>query len=111
MWTEALSTYLGPLTTDNAMMEALSTVAPWLEVETVQDESRHHDLSVGELAAGDAVALYNGLSKLGPQALGHRSILAGPQKKGLVWFINKSVKKRKSFPLLTPSCLVKEAGA
>ena len=48
-------------------------------------------------------------SELGPRALGHRSILADPRKKGLVRFINESVKKRESFRPFAPSVLSEEA--
>lgn len=90
---------------------AIAAAAPWLEVETVPDEGRRHDLIVEELAAGGVVAVYNGRSELGPRALGHRSILADPRKKGPVRFINESVKKRESFRPFAPSCLAEEAGA
>lgn len=42
-------------------------------------------------------------------ALGHRSILADPRKKGLVRFINQYVKKRESFRPFAPSVLVEHA--
>lgn len=43
------------------------------------------------------------------KALGHRSILADPRKKGLVRFINQHVKKRESFRPFAPSVLVEHA--
>lgn len=48
-------------------------------------------------------------SELGPRALGHRSILADPRKKGLVRFINQNVKSRESFRPFAPSVLAEEA--
>lgn len=51
----------------------------------------------------------NRQSELGPRALGHRSILADPRKKGLVKFINRQVKKRESFRPFAPSVLADEA--
>ena len=46
---------------------------------------------------------------MGPRALGHRSILADPRKKGLVRFINEHVKKRESFRPFAPSVLAEHA--
>ena len=65
---------------------------------------------VEELVSGGVVSIYHGRSELGPRALGHRSILADPRKKGLVRFINEFVKKRESFRPFAPSCLAEEAG-
>lgn len=48
-------------------------------------------------------------SECGPRALGHRSILADPRKKGLVRFINEKVKSRESFRPFAPSVLAEEA--
>eukprot|EP00970_Alexandrium_tamarense_P006529 scaffold1112_cov195-Alexandrium_tamarense.AAC.16 len=109
LWNEALSPYLGPLPTDTAMQEAIEWAAPWLEVETVKDERDRIDILVDEISSGGVVALYNGRSELGPRALGHRSILADPRKKGLVRFINEFVKKRESFRPFAPSALAEEA--
>ena len=109
LWSEPLSPYLGPMPTNNEIQEAISHASPWLEVETVRDESTRNDLIVEELSNGGVVAIYNGRSELGPRALGHRSILADPRKKGLVRFINEFVKKRESFRPFAPSCLAEEA--
>jgi hypothetical protein len=62
-----------------------------------------------EIESGGVVAWYNGRSELGPRALGHRSILADPRKKGLVRFINQQVKKRESFRPFAPSVLEEHA--
>merc|ERR1740124_1289043 len=63
-----------------------------------------------DIEAGGVVAWYQGRSELGPRALGHRSILADPRKKGLVRFLNESVKKRESFRPFAPSVLAEEVG-
>jgi len=109
LWSEPLSPYLGPMPTNSEIQEAISHASPWLEVETERDESTRNDLIVEELSNGGVVAIYNGRSELGPRALGHRSILADPRKKGLVRFINEFVKKRESFRPFAPSCLAEEA--
>jgi hypothetical protein len=62
-----------------------------------------------EVESGGVVAWYHARSEIGPRALGHRSILADPRKKGLVRFINQHVKSRESFRPFAPSVLVEEA--
>ena len=110
LWNETLPPYLGPMPTNMAIKEAIAWAAPWLDVELIQDESKRNDITVEELASGGVVAIYNRRSELGPRALGHRSILADPRKKGLVRFINEFAKKRESFRPFAPSCLAEEAG-
>ena len=110
LWKGPVSPYLGPMPTPSSMRDAIEWGAPWLEVEIVADENERDNLIVDELASGGVVAVYNGRSEMGPRALGHRSILADPRKKGLVRFINEFVKKRESFRPFAPSCLAEEAG-
>jgi len=109
LWNEPLSPYLGPLPTSSEMAEAVAWADPWLDVEIVKDEKKRIDILVEEISSGGVVAIYNGRSEMGPRALGHRSILADPRKKGLVRFINEFVKKRESFRPFAPSCLAEEA--
>lgn len=109
LWNEPLSPYLGPLPTSIEMADAVAWAQPWLDVEIVKDEKRRIDILVEEISSGGVVAIYNGRSEMGPRALGHRSILADPRKKGLVRFINEFVKKRESFRPFAPSCLAEEA--
>ena len=109
LWKGPLSPYLGPEPTDFDMKEAIDKAAPWLEVETVRDNQRRLDMIARELDSSGVVAIYNGRSEMGPRALGHRSILADPRKKGLVRFINESVKSRESFRPFAPSALAEEA--
>ena len=109
LWKEILSPYLGPLYTDADIKEAIAVAEHWLEVTHVPNEKERIDLIVKEIASSGVVALYTGRSELGPRALGHRSILADPRKKGLVRFINEFVKKRESFRPFAPSALAEEA--
>ena len=109
IWNEPLSPYLGPAPTEADIKEAIDDAAPWLEVEAVRDEDRRLELVAQEIESGGVVAWYQGRSELGPRALGHRSILADPRKKGLVRFINQYVKKRESFRPFAPSVLVEHA--
>ena len=62
-----------------------------------------------EVQSGGVIAWYRSRSELGPRALGHRSILADPRKKGLVRFVNEHVKSRESFRPFAPSVLSEEA--
>jgi carbamoyltransferase len=109
LWNAALSPYMGPMYTDVDMKEAISWASPWIDVQTVSNEDERIDLMVREIESSGVIALYTGRSELGPRALGHRSILADPRKKGLVRFINEFVKKRESFRPFAPSALAEEA--
>jgi predicted NodU family carbamoyl transferase len=109
VWTSPLSPYLGPDPSDREMKAAIEKASPWLEVETVLDEDARIRIAAKEIEVGGVVAWYQGRSELGPRALGHRSILADPRKKGLVRFINQHVKQRESFRPFAPSVLVEHA--
>lgn len=109
LWSTPLPPYLGPDPSESSIKEAIEGADPWLEVDVVRDENRKLELVAQEIAAGGVVAWYQGRSELGPRALGHRSILADPRKKGLVRFINQHVKKRESFRPFAPSVLAEHA--
>lgn len=109
VWTTPVSPYLGPDHTEFAIKRAIEAAAPWLDVETIRNEDRKVEFIAEELETGTVVAWYQGRSEMGPRALGHRSILADPRKKGLVRFINEKVKKRESFRPFAPSVLAEEA--
>lgn len=109
VWTTPVSPYLGPDQTEFAIKRAIEAAAPWLDVETIRNEDRKVEFIAEELETGTVVAWYQGRSEMGPRALGHRSILADPRKKGLVRFINEKVKKRESFRPFAPSVLAEEA--
>ena len=109
VWATPIPPYLGPDQTDFDIKQAIEAAAPWLDVETIRDEDRKVELVAEELESGSVVAWYQGRSEMGPRALGHRSILADPRKKGLVRFINEKVKKRESFRPFAPSVLAEEA--
>mmetsp|Transcript_29674 Transcript_29674/g.71434 ORF Transcript_29674/g.71434 Transcript_29674/m.71434 type:complete len:886 (-) Transcript_29674:788-3445(-) len=109
MWKEPLSPYLGPASTEAAIKAAIEAAAPWLVVEEVRNEGLRLELAAQEIESGGVIAWYHGRSELGPRALGHRSILADPRKKGLVRFINQHVKSRESFRPFAPSVLAEYA--
>jgi carbamoyltransferase len=109
LWKQPLSPYLGPLYSEYDIQAAIKSAAPWLEVEPMRNEKLRLKTIVEEIASGAVVAWFHGRSEFGPRALGHRSILADPRKKGLVRFINQYVKKRESFRPFAPSVLAEEA--
>ncbi|KAL3907131.1 MAG: hypothetical protein SGILL_008995, partial [Bacillariaceae sp.] len=109
IWRTPLPAYLGPDPSEKAIKAAIEDAAPWLEVEAVRDESLRIKMAAEEIELGGVIAWYHGRSEFGPRALGHRSILADPRKKGLVRFINQEVKNRESFRPFAPSVLAEHA--
>jgi carbamoyltransferase len=57
------------------------------------------------ISEGKTVGWFQGRSELGPRALGHRSILADPRRKGMIKMINEKIKHREWFRPFAPSCL------
>jgi carbamoyltransferase len=109
VWSQPLSPYLGPDASEAAIKAAIETAAPWLEVESIRNVDQRLQKMAEEVESGGVVAWYHSRSELGPRALGHRSILADPRKKGLVRFVNEKVKSRESFRPFAPSVLAEEA--
>ncbi|CAM9916145.1 unnamed protein product [Chrysoparadoxa australica] len=64
---------------------------------------------VNLLQEGQVVAWIQGRSECGPRALGHRSILARPDREGLKDFLNAEIKFRESFRPYGASVLWEEA--
>lgn len=109
MWRVPISPYLGPDPTDLDIKMAIDAALPWLEVDAIRDEDQRLEMMAQQVETGAVIAWYNSRSEMGPRALGHRSILADPRKKGLVRFINEHVKGRESFRPFAPSVLAEEA--
>ncbi len=109
VWKSPLSPYSGPSYSEAEIKEAIAEAEPWLEAESIRDEDTLLEYVAQEIQSGGVVAWYQGRSEMGPRALGHRSILADPRKKGLVRFINEKVKKRESFRPFAPSVLIEHA--
>jgi carbamoyltransferase len=57
------------------------------------------------ISEGKTVGWFQGRSELGPRALGHRSILADPRRKGMIKMINEKIKHREWFRPFAPTCL------
>jgi hypothetical protein len=109
LWSQPLSPYLGPEYKKDETEDEIQAASPWIDVEKVSNDKQRFEMMSKEIESGGVIALFNGRSEMGPRALGHRSIIADPRKKGLVRFINESVKKRESFRPFAPSCLAEEA--
>jgi carbamoyltransferase len=60
------------------------------------------DLVARALAGGAVVAYLDGLSEIGPRALGHRSLLASPAVPGMRRRLSESLKQREWFRPLAP---------
>ena len=108
IWQTYLSPYLGPSPSEQDLTMAIDIALPWLDVETIRDEDQRLQLMVDAIESGAVLAWYRSRSEMGPRALGHRSILADPRKKGLVRFINENVKGRECFRPFAPSVLAEE---
>jgi carbamoyltransferase len=61
------------------------------------------------IAGGKIVGWFQDESEFGPRALGRRSILADPRKKGVRDFINSEIKFREDFRPFAPSVLLEDA--
>lgn len=109
VWKEPISPYLGPSYSYDDIQRAIDAASPWLDFELVASDKARYEIMSEEIESGGVIAWFQGRSEVGPRALGHRSIIADPRKKGMVRFINESVKKRESFRPFAPSCLSEEA--
>jgi carbamoyltransferase len=61
------------------------------------------------IASGKIIGWFQDESEFGPRALGRRSILADPRKKGVKNFINAEIKFREDFRPFAPSVLQEDA--
>jgi predicted NodU family carbamoyl transferase len=61
------------------------------------------------IAAGNIVGWFQDESEFGPRALGRRSILADPRRKGVRDFVNAEIKFREDFRPFCPSVLLEDA--
>lgn len=96
--------YLGPRsTTDEVMKELDSLRIPYERLEDAP--ARAAEL----LAHGEVVAWFQGRMEWGPRALGNRSILGHPGKRGVADDINARIKYRERWRPFCPSVLEEKA--
>jgi carbamoyltransferase len=101
---EVPGAYLGPGYPDLILD---SEPRPGLRARRVSDPVH---LLAGQLAAGRIVGVFHGRVEAGPRALGNRSILASPLRRGVVDRLNASVKFRETFRPYAPAVLAERAG-
>ena len=61
------------------------------------------------ISNGNVIGFCSGYSEYGPRALGNRSILADPRRRGMRNYINKHVKHRETFRPFAPAVLEEES--
>ncbi len=74
-----------------------------LPVERAADDRALLERVAGELASGRIVGWMDGRCELGPRALGHRSILAAPDRPEVRDRLNREVKYREEFRPFAPA--------
>jgi carbamoyltransferase len=94
--------YLGPAFTQPDIERRLAALGAAF---TPLDDGALIEATVDALAAGNAVAWFQGRMEFGPRALGARSILADPRSPRMQSTLNLKVKYRESFRPFAPSVL------
>jgi carbamoyltransferase len=72
-------------------------------------ESEIHKKVASEIADGKIVAWFQGRSECGPRSLGHRSILARPDRTDLKNYLNSHIKFRENFRPYGCTCIWEKA--
>lgn len=96
--------YLGKSYRDEEIQFAIKD----LGFEYLEDERLLEKVSK-DLAQGKVVAWFQGGFEWGPRALGHRSLLARPDKVEIKDFLNSKVKEREPFRPFAPSIIEEKA--
>jgi carbamoyltransferase len=78
--------------------------------KTIEEESKLLDAVVELLVGGRVVGWHQGRFEWGPRALGHRSILADPQRAEMKDIVNRKIKFREPFRPFAPSIIEESAG-
>ena len=79
--------YLGCKILFEDIRRAIEATFPWLDVDLL---TRKHDIMCNESESGGVIACFQGRLEAGPRALGHRSILVDPSRKGLMHLSKKA---------------------
>jgi carbamoyltransferase len=80
-----------------------------VSAERYKNEERLLERVVDGLISGKVVGWYQGRFEWGPRALGHRSILANPQRAEMKDIVNIKIKFREPFRPFAPSVLLERA--
>jgi carbamoyltransferase len=98
---ERQQAYFGPRTSAPSAENIEAVFGAKYEVEKPTSIT-HRTAEV--LQRGHVIAWFQGRSESGPRALGHRSLLVRPDKKGIKDFLNARIKFRESFRPYGASC-------
>ena len=85
---------------EQRILSAIARLGARLRHRRVEDRAR---AAAEALAAGKVIGWFQGGSEFGPRALGHRSILALPERAETRDFINRRIKFREDFRPFAPS--------
>lgn len=97
-------TYWGPSFSNNEIKSALKNAKiKYLFYENIEEETAKL------ICDGNIVGWFQGAMEIGPRALGNRSILADPTRKGINDSINKFVKHRETWRPFAPSVTEQDA--
>lgn len=100
------TTYLGASYPADRIRRAVAKLDDRVNVEQSADVAAQ---TARMLADGKVVGWYRGGAEFGPRALGHRSILANPEQRGMRDHINKNIKFREDFRPFAPSVIADKA--
>jgi carbamoyltransferase len=92
--------YHGGLYTNDQIRKQLDDMS--LTYRVIDDPSAY---AANLVVQGQVIGWFQGASEYGPRALGARSILADPTRKGIQDIVNKKIKFRESFRPFCPSVL------
>jgi len=95
-----LDAYLGPSYTNDEIQAVLDQRGV-----SYEQHRSITDVASDLLARGEVVAWFQGRMEFGPRALGNRSILGNPAKKGVADLINAQIKYRERWRPFCPSLL------
>lgn len=104
----SFSPYLGPLYSAQEIGEQLSGLSKHGDFAIAPDAPV--DRLVDVIEAGHVVAVFHGRSESGPRALGHRSLLARPDRPGVREEVNDRIKLREWYRPLAPMVLKEHIG-
>ena len=100
--------YLGPECDDHEILKALENFKGKIVVEEAEEDA----IIIKAAAAiheGQIIGMIQGRMEFGARALGNRSILASPLRKGMKSKLNRVIKKREGFRPFAPSCTEEDA--
>jgi carbamoyltransferase len=105
--------YWGPGFNDDEIGKAMEERKKELEgcfVEKVEDDDKLCHKAAEFIAQGKIVGWFQGRMEWGPRALGNRSILVDPRRKGMKDILNERIKRREWFRPFAPSILLEKVG-